>query len=414
MQPNQDGPTPTGDPGQTQEDVLSQAFYRDRNVAEMGKGPGDSRRMIFVRMARYLLPVIVVFVAIDLWVRWAFPPDKLLPYMQKEFAYYTHKVKRCLSLPSPDVLLMGSSRIRDDLNPKVLAAHLEAEWGRPVRVYNYGLGGSHMEEVYTLVSSYMPEPIPKYVILGFSGTEVAWPYHFRYASRFIWKTENFLDYLGRVSFSHFRVRHVEYFIESFLCDYWYLFANRDALCTLLGEKVDEMLGIEQDPIVKHKREEEKKRLVNHVMVEDGYFPVLPRWKDLATRLKNNPRSVKIQNRRELIKDPDVLNDTSADLLRLMVPKLRAMGCKVAIVETPPSPFMQSRNPILHGPGFRNWMKGVAEELDVLFFAFPPKKYGLTNNLYGDASHLSKEGSTRYSRFVFKELRNAGFFEEGRQ
>lgn len=389
------------------DEVLSQAFYRDRNVADEGDGPGDSRKTIVGRLLLYLIPIAVLLAGADLLARWALPPYVILPCMQKEMAFYTLKVDRFLENPAPDVLLLGSSRIRDDVNPGVLAELLSARRGQPATVFNFGLGGAFMEEVYTIASSYLPDPPPRYVILGFSGTEVAWPFHFQYASRFLWRFDNFMDYLGRVDFSNFEVRHVEYFIEAGIARYWYLFAHRDAIQNFLSERLTPM-GPEKAAI----RDAEKRRLVNHVMAEDGYWPYLPRAVNLAARLERDPGSVHVHLRRELMQDPDLLNEESARLIALTVERLRARGCKVAVIETPPSPYLQNRNNVLHGEGFRRWMRGVAEEIDVPFFAFPLNSETRLNNAkYNDVSHLSIEGAKHFTRLVFKALDEAGFFEE---
>lgn len=381
--------------------------------------PGDSRKTIWRRLAKYLVPILLALVLLDIVLRIVLPPEKLLPYMQKEFAFYTEKIERFQELPATDVLFLGSSRMRDDINPEVFAMGLSQYWRRQATAYNLGLAGAHMEEVYTLARSYLPDPPPPYVIIGFSGTEVAWPYHFTYASRFLWKFENFADYLGRISFDHFLVRHVEYFIEAQICKFWYLFAQRDALVNAITENTEAALGLDLLEVREEMREHaramvrnEKQRKIDHVNSPSGYHPVLRDFKDLASRLAKNPNDVKITNRREYNRDPEVLNDTSADVLRLIVPVLKAKGCKVAIIETPTSPYMQEMNPVLHGPGFRRWMRGVAEELDVPFFGFPfNKKNGLDNSMYGDASHLSTKGAKHFARVVLERLIGAGFFDE---
>ncbi|MFH2000944.1 MAG: hypothetical protein ABIK28_14780 [Planctomycetota bacterium] len=424
MQPVHGDTRPCPDPPEpeshgTGEDLLSPAFFRDKNVAERTIRPGHTWFDIFFRLAKYVIPIMVALAIIDILLRTFLPPEKLLPYMQKEFAFYTEKIKQFQALPYPDVLFLGSSRMRDDLDPEVFAMGLSQHWRHQARAYNLGLAGAHMEEVYTLAASYLPDPPPPYVIIGFSGTEVAWPYHFTYASRFLWKFENFVDYLRRVPFEYFYVRHVEYYIEAQICRFWYLFAQRDALLNCITENLETRLGLDLLEVPEEMRDHarvmvrnEKQRKIDHVHADSGYHPVLRQFKDLAARIEKNPEEVQITNRREFNNDPDVLNDTSADMLRLIVPTLRRKGCKVAIVETPTSPYMQEMNPVLHGEGFRRWMKGVAEELDVPFFAFPPTpENGLDNTFYGDASHLSDKGAKLFARMVLKRLVEAGFFDK---
>ncbi|MBU0754485.1 MAG: hypothetical protein KJ645_05060, partial [Planctomycetes bacterium] len=312
------------------------------------------------------------------------------------------------------VLILGSSRVRDDLVPAVLAGRLERLWQRPAKVYNLGLGGANLEEVYTLACSYIPDPPPPYVIIGFSGTEAAGTHQFQHAPRFLWRFENFINYLRRVPLSDLHVVYLEYYLESLVSDFWYLFSYRDALCTMIKEKTKEWLGFERDPREIRAQEEATERLRAHIESEDGYGQILAMRKDLGARLADSPQFVKIQNERELVMDEDVLNGTGALLIRLIVEKLREKGCKVVVVETPPSPYLIEINPVLHGPGFRDWMTGIARELNVPFFAFPPEKCGLTNDLFADASHLSEKGARRYTRLVYEELQRDHFFGETRR
>jgi hypothetical protein len=391
---------------------LSQAFYRDRNLAEAGGGPSDTLRTILRKLGWYAVPIFVLLAALDLVIRFALPPEKLLPYMQKEIAFYTLKVERFREGPSPDVLFIGSSRMRDAVIPSVFAADLEAYLKRPVRTFNLGLGGAQAEEYYALVTSHLPDPPPPYVILGFSGTEMAHVHRFAYASRFLWSLDNAYSYYKRTSGRKFRSRHLEYFIESLIGRFWYLFEYRDALSKRISEPFAEWLGSAVDEEEPEKETRKIQRMVANVLAEDGYEPYLTTSTNLEQRLRNNPRSIKKQMQaRELEKDPDMFGESTILLLKKIVTSLRANGSRVAFVETPPSPYLQALNPVLHGAGFRKFMFTAAKEANVLFLPFPPWETTLSNAYYGDMSHLSKEGAELYSHLLFHRLRRAGFFEE---
>jgi hypothetical protein len=362
------------------------------------------------RLGSYAAPLFILLGAMDLVLRWTLPPEKLLPYMQKEVAYYTVKVDRFMSRPAPDVLVLGSSRIRDALIPDIFVRRLSGQWGRTAPVYNLGLGGAHSEEYYTLVSSYLPDPPPPYVVIGFSGTEVACVHIFTFASRFLWHLENFLSYLGRTSHSNFQVKHCEYYIESLLCRIWYLFEQRDALSRLAGDSLASALGLKNKRESLRKEEEKQRRLAAHILADDGYLPFLPERMNLQEALRTNPGSVQPRSW-DLVRNPALLDEASAELLGLILERLRNRGSRVALVESPPSPYLQRRNPVLHGTGFRKWMHGVAADLDVLFIPAPPADTRLYNSLYRDPNHMTEEGAKRYTRYIFSKLRDAGFFEE---
>jgi hypothetical protein len=57
------------------------------------------------------------------------------------------------------------------------------------------------------------------------------------------------------------------------------------------------------------------------------------------------------------------------------------------------------------------MGEIARETGVLFLPFPPLENGLTDAMYGDLSHMTREGAKRYTSLLFEKLRDAGFFEE---
>ncbi|MBU0755698.1 MAG: hypothetical protein KJ645_11205, partial [Planctomycetes bacterium] len=77
MNSPENGPGTPLDQNPPQDDVLSQAFFRDKNVADELQGPADRWRVIFLRSARFLVPVILALLVVDIGIRKAFPPDKL-------------------------------------------------------------------------------------------------------------------------------------------------------------------------------------------------------------------------------------------------------------------------------------------------------------------------------------------------
>ncbi|HZL99692.1 MAG TPA: SGNH/GDSL hydrolase family protein, partial [Planctomycetota bacterium] len=109
-------------------------------------------------------------------------------------------------------------------------------------------------------------------------------------------------------------------------------------------------------------------------------------------------------------------------LREVVALLRARGCKVALVEVPPSPYLQELNPVLHGPGlpaaggrparpgFRQRMQELADELDLTFVPRDSRAAGLGNEAYLDVNHLTEAGARRFTTLLVQDLIAAGFFE----
>jgi hypothetical protein len=391
-------------------DVLSQAYFRDRNVAEEEDGPPEALRSILGRLMLRAVPVLLLVVATDLLTRWAFPPEKLLLFMQREVRDFVFKVESFLEHPTPDVLFLGSSRIRDALIPERFARDLSTKWGRPVRVYNLGLGGAKTEELYALVTSHMTDPPPPYVVIACSGSEVARVHQFQFASRFLWRLPEFFNYILHTPSPRFHSKNVEYYLESLLCRPWYVFKHRDAISTLFEDRIEIWLNFNETDEETALRIKTRKQALERLLGDDGFWPVYKKGPSLEMQLRKDPDSIPILES-ELSRNPLILDETSNRLLKQIVTRLRGMGCKVAVVEIPPSPYLQRRSPVLHGEGFRKWMTRAAQELDLLFIPLSPRETRLTNALYRDTGHMIEAGAERYTSLLFKKLVDSGFFEE---
>jgi hypothetical protein len=393
-------------------DLLEQAWLRDRNVADTVATGGHR---IWRRLLWRVGVVLALLVVIDVVLAAALPPVELLPDTQMEAAVYTVKVDRFAAAPAPDVLFFGSSRVRDGIVPSVAKEELEEYWGRPVRAYNLGLPNATLEEYRALVGSHLPDPAPRFVVLGLSGTEVVAPDDFQYASRFLWQWPQFSSWLGNVSWKGFQVAHVENYVESVLARHWYLFGQRDALRTRLLRA----LGLESRPDLATDPSAPGADVMAGILSDDG-FTHRPEFSNLAQRLKNDPEAVRLPAREREF-PAELVQGSRFDKLREVVAVLRAKGCRVALAEVPPSPYLQQLNPVLHGPGlpakgarpaqpgFRERMAALADELDMPFVPCDAQASGLGNEVYLDVNHLNEAGARRYTRLLVKSLIEAGFF-----
>ncbi len=414
------------------EDLLSEAFFRDRNVADEVHGPdGEGRSAagggpVRPSIARRLLPrlglLVLAFAVIDVVLRTVLPPPVLVRQMQGEAAAYTVKVDAFAEGPAPDVLFLGSSRVRDGMVPQVMAERLGSTWGRVPRVYNLGLVNAKAEEWYSLVASHLPEPPPPYVIIGVTGSELVRVHNFQYAARFLWRRSTFADYLGRTSWHDFRVEHVEHYLESVLGRVWYLFGQRIALRNRLDHAVRDALGLtnERQRLLRDMLGNETEKFVT---APDGYtVPTKESRQTLADRLEEDPDGVRVP-KRELEHPAEIVEGSDFALLRDIVTLLRERGSRVALVEMPVSPYLQERNPVLHGggipprggrggrAGFRERVAAVASDLDVPWVPFPARANNLDNRLYVDVNHLTTTGARRYTAILHRKLTERGFFDE---
>jgi hypothetical protein len=394
-------------------DLLEQAWLRDRNVADVvvtGRSGG-----IWRRLAWRVAAVLVGLAALDFALAAILPPIELLPDTDMEAAVYTVKVDRFAAMPAPDVLFLGSSRVRDGIVPAIFAAELERQWGRPVRAYNLGLQNAMLEEYRALVGSHLPDPPPRYVVLGISGIELVLADDFRYAARFLWRWPDFTNWLTSVDWEGFRVANVENYLESVLARHWYLFGHRHEL----SERLLRTLGLESGPRVEPDVVTPATEVIEGILSDDG-FVRRHEWSTLGERLARDPNDVVVWER-DLLQPSEFVVGSRFEKLRDVVAMLRARGCRVALVEVPASPYLQALNPVLQGaglpasegraarPGFRTRMQELAAELDLTFVPCDAQASALGNDLFTDLNHLSVAGARRYTNRVVHELINAGFF-----
>lgn len=415
----QDHTNENAEPRQTEEapvekDLISQAFFRDKNVADEDQRPGDRFKTIAFKSLLFLIPLFVLVWVVDAAVQRYLPPEKILPYMQKEIAFYTLKVEQFQQMPLPDVVVIGSSRARNGVNAKQLTDDLSRYWGRPARAFNLGLDGAMMAEFRSLLSSRMPDPPPPYVVLCVSGQEVVQFKNFFFAPRFLWSAPDLFDYLSRVTFEEFSSTSVEYYIESVICRFWYIFKHRDALKEMCKEKAGILFGIKsfEDSEKNRLSPHRMKELRNLILSEYGFEPEEHRGMNLEERLKKNPKSMPPVTKRRLEKDAALFEKTDIEgLVGSAVEYARRNGSKIILVECPPSPYDQKQRSVLSGAGFRQWMTDLAKKLDVPFIPMPAEETALTNDLYEDASHLSPDGANKYTRLMFEKLRDSGFLDQ---
>ena len=394
-------------------ELLEPAWLRDRNVADV-VATGGSR--VLRRLAWRVAVVLAGLAALDLALAKFLPPEELLSDTEMEAAVYTIKVDRFQAMPAPDVLFLGSSRVRDGIVPAIFELELQGRWHRRVRAYNLGLPNAMLEEYRALVASHLPEPAPPFVVLGLSGTEVALADDFQYASRFLWRWPEFTSWLTSVGWEGFHVAHVENYLESALARHWYLFGHRDAL----RKRVLRTLGLDSGPPVGPDAYTRASEVMEGILSDDGSAH-RREWTNLAERLAADPNGVVVYER-DLLQPAEFVLGSRFEKLREVVDLLRARGSRVALVEIPPSPYLQALNPVLQGaglpasdghparPGFRQRMQEFADELGLTFVPCDAQEIRLGNELYTDLNHLSVAGARRYTAILAHTLVASGFFD----
>jgi len=100
------------------------------------------------------------------------------------------------------------------------------------------------------------------------------------------------------------------------------------------------------------------------------------------------------------------------LLRDVVRELQARGCRVALAEVPPSPWLQEQCPEFHGELFRTRLAEFAAAAGVPCVLMRPADTFLGDAAYIDANHLGRVGAQRYSHLLLDRLEEAGFFDDG--
>lgn len=396
------------------EDLLGQAFFRERNVADLAaedvddQGPSVARRLL----PRALL-CLALLVVTDVVLRRTVPPESLVAWMDPEPATYIVKVERFANSPAPDLLVLGSSRVRDGVVPSVLEETFAARGGHDVDVYAMGLVNAKLAEWRAYLRSHLPDPPPERVVIGVTGSELVRVHGFQYAARFLWRPSDLVDYLGRTSYDDLKVEHVESFLASMLGDVWYLFDFRGPLRECATAWVLGRLGLDEyAPRSTERQREQSRWITDFVMADDGHAPPLeasPRT--LAQKIARDEDAVRRTiPGRELVRDAE-MRDGGFEVLVELVEDLHARGCRVALVEMPTSPYLQELNPVLHGDVFRRRVGLLCAELGATWVPLPPKHTHLTNDMYVDVNHLADTGARRYSRALAQGLLAAGFLDD---
>ncbi len=395
-------------------DLLAEAFFREKNVADLadagvdGAGPSIARRLVPL-----VLGVVALLVVTDVALRHWMPVEDLVPWMAPEPAAYIAKVERFASSPAPDVLVLGSSRVRDGVVPDEVEGEIVKRGGPELDVYSLGLVNAKLAEWRAFARSHLPDPAPKRVVIGVTGSELVRVHGFQYAARFLWRPADLVDYVGRTSYEDFKVANVESFLESLLGECWYLFQQRLPLRKRLVETVLETVGLgENDAGKLERRAATRAWLTDFIMSEDGYAPQPDApARSLAQSIKLDERDVQRSiPQRELVRDSE-MREGSFEVLAELVADLKSQGCSVALVEMPTSPYLQALNPVLHGDVFRQRAAELCEELDIVWIAMPPSRTFLTDAMYTDVNHLDVNGARRYSRVLGRLLLASGFLDE---
>ncbi|MBM3986173.1 MAG: hypothetical protein FJ296_10890 [Planctomycetes bacterium] len=392
--------------------MLVEAFHRT----------GDPRRHdglrepgwhVLRRLAWRLAAVLALVAAGDALLRRALPAEALLPWMEREFASYTVKVARFAAGPAPDVAFLGNSRVHDGIVPEDFGAALQQRWERPARAYNLGLMNAKAAELAALARAHLPEPPPRRVVLGLSGTELCAAHDFQYASRFLWGARELLDWLRRTPVERLDARHVESWLESMLGRACYAFSVRDALRLVATERLQDAWHAARG-VPLPQRQRTLRAQVGRWSRLDVLSPG-GRFEDQSFQ----PNLPGLLAQGDVRIPPYSLGDASelregADfpLLRAVVADLQARGCRVALVEVPPSPWLQERFPDFHGDLFRRRAAEFAAPLGVPFVPMPPAETGLDDASYVDANHLSRAGARRYTQLLFERLAATGFLDDG--
>jgi hypothetical protein len=391
------------------DDLLSEAFCREQGELPRFRAVG---RPMLRRLGLRALIALALLAGVDLLARALWSPEDLLPWTLPEEAAYTVKVARFTQAPAPDVLFLGSSRVKQGLIPEVFAADLEQRWGHAARAFNLGLNNARAEEYLSIVRSHLPDPPPARLVLGITGSEVVRPEGFQYASRFLWTLPDAVDWWQRSPAEARDARELERFAEREVSRLWYVYGHRDALREAGLELLRERSGWSPlDEQQRQYREHAASSVRAQVLAEDGYGPPAEAsGESLEWRLRQDPGSIHVPGR-ELDATPALMKAPPLLELRQLAALLAGRGCRLALVETPVSPWLQQRNPVLHGEVFRERMSELAAELGIVWIPMPASATHLNNAAYEDASHLSQAGARRYTRLLFAELAAAGFFED---
>jgi hypothetical protein len=392
-------------------EVLVEAFHRAGDPRG-GGAPYEPGLVVLRRLAFRLAVVLALVAAGDALLRRALPPEALLPWMEREFAAYSVKVARCAAAPAPDVLFLGNSRVHDGVVPEIFGEALAQRWGRPARAYNLGLMNAKAAELAALSRAHLPEPPPARVVIGLSGTEMCSAHEFQYASRFLWDAPELLDWLRRTPPALLEAKHVESWLESALGRACYAFSVRAALRLAATERLQDAWHAAFGLPLPH-RQRGVRALIGlwnrqDVLSPGGRFDDPSPQPNLAGLLAQGDVRIPPYS---LGDASELLDGADFPLLAAVVTDLQARGCRVALAEVPPSPWLQERCPDFHGDLFRRRAAEFAAPLGVPFVPMPPSETQLDDTSYVDANHLTRAGARRFTRLLADRLAATGFLDD---
>ena len=283
-------------------------------------------------------------------------------------------------LEPPELMFVGSSRVREGISAPTIALLAEEKAGRPVRVANYGLAGACADAISALVDRAVAvQAAPRVLCYGVSPTQfrerTGVKRQAEFWSQSDWMDEWEWDRTGELSKVLPGVLRSEMEELSCVLRYRDWFRHGAEHWWTLPASVDNPL---QGGESSHHSEEDTRERTD--------FDVAETRRLLAKYLRGK-----------------TLADSQVAHLRQVAETCKEHEIQLVLFEIPFPPTVQALLPRRYLPQFRTRLREISDELGIRWVNLKEMGFEPRDEDFRDRAHLGPEGHLRYSTRVFQKV-----------
>lgn len=329
-----------------------------------------------------LLMTIVLIIVVELVIRFI-PPSKLISYEGGAPAY---EIARMMieDVGVPDIMFLGSSRVRDAIIPSVLQSSINSDSDPQMTVGNYAIGGATSSEIIPMLKLLAKQnKLPKVIFWGISPLQIGKEsVSYTPRSAIFWNFSDWLSVYNNSSKEAWELlpivirneigkQYVTLKYRSMLVPYL-----RNSYKSMKGQEIVNPFtsGVDRPQDIGGKKLKPTKELLD----------------DLKLHLAEN----------HFINGEYYLNVDRMAEINKVAKELSQLGIKVVFFEAPVSPFWDEN---ISEESLSAYHKLVEEyiESDFLYINSPNK--ALENDDFKDTNHLNYNGAKKYTNNFYDSI-----------
>jgi hypothetical protein len=342
-----------------------------------------------VRMKKRKLPtalLVTVFfiIFVELVVK-SIPLEKMISYEMGAATYVMAQIM-IEEDKTPDIMFIGSSRVAQGIIPSIIKSSIDSETGQQFEVGNYGIGGASSSDIVPMVKALLKQKkLPKVIFWGIS------PYQFKNRgdsytlnSPVFWNMSDWWRVHKEIGFSAWRL--LPTVIRNELGKYYLTLKYRRLFVPYVRNMYRSFRGA---------------NLRNPFMGDPSAV-----HDDPQIQLQADDALVK---KIQILIEKQYMDDGEFYVNTLMLAKVRDVaeeltkrGVKIIFFETSFAPIWNDQISPQAIEKYRNLIRSNIES-DFLYIKPPPR--GMLSNVdFLNATHLNKNGSVKYTRFLLDSVR----------